>query len=115
MPPLTGHKLESSVLDPIDDLENCRNKKNATKFSQEEQKEVDFAKKFRHFKITTPSQNSQVRYIFVDQDAFGIMWVNVILLAIMHLFFINFLCLAMTFDLSSSWIFGKLIKKTIIS
>lgn len=107
MPPLTSNKLNSSTLNS-EKLEPCTTDgvKNHTKASEGEQSDLEYAKKFSYFKITTPAADKQVRYIFTDENQ-GIVWINVILFAVMHVLMAEGVWNLINNVQYKTWFFGR--------
>lgn len=78
------------------------------KTEQEVDEDVEFNQKFSYFHIRRPvEQNQNIRYIYVDQNKYGLVWPNVFMFTVLHIYYFYGLY-QLVFQLPlKTWFFGK--------
>lgn len=87
MAPLSTGTL--GKIEPVSIDEQQRHGKSTSDqlLSKEELEEQKYAERFNYFKVTNPTNEKNVRYIFVDEERYGLVWPNVIMFTLLHAYY----------------------------
>lgn len=103
MPPLNATSLKASNF--------VQREPEPVKRQLEQDEESEFVKRFTYFHLRRPLKTDpHVRYFYVDQSKYGLVWVNVFMFTILHIYYFYGLYHVLTTMPFKTWFFGKQLK-----
>jgi hypothetical protein len=82
------------------------------KSEPEMDEDTEFNRQFNYFHIRRPAEtNRNIRYIYVDEKKYGLVWTNVIMFGLLHIYYFYGLYQVLTQLPFKTWIFGKFFLK----
>lgn len=105
MAPLSTASISKAA--PVDCKEEQLIKdKSGLMLTKEELEERKYAEKFSYFKIINPTGDKKVRYIYVDENRYGIVWPNLIMFTLLHAYYFYGMSKLYIVRPYATWLFG---------
>lgn len=105
MAPLSTASISKAA--PVDCKEEQLIKdKSGLMLTKEELEERKYAEKFSYFKIINPTGDKKVRYIYVDENRYGIVWPNLIMFTLLHAYYFYGMSKLYVVRPYATWLFG---------
>lgn len=78
------------------------------KLESEMREEAEFCRKFSYFHICRPVKtNPNVRYLYINESKYGMVWQNVLAFFVLHLYYFYGLYIVLQTLPYQTWVFGK--------